>query len=125
MTYGRPLEAKADVRVSTGAGVAVQTTDACQVHNTHSPRSHVNEKHHIRPLGRGGANTPENRIVVCATGHNNIHQLLDAMLAWATHHPEEKFPPVVLNRYSFRERELAREGFDRIQNNTHGGTDGR
>lgn len=54
------------------------TTKPCQVHATHAPRSHINEVHHVWPLGEGGPDIAANKVVVCATGHNSIHMLLAA-----------------------------------------------
>jgi hypothetical protein len=87
-----------------------QTRDPCQVHHSHNPRSHVNQIHHVWPVDDGGPDVPENRIPVCATGHHNIHDLLDEYRA-AT---EGKVPHEVLRTYSRRERELAALGWKRI-----------
>lgn len=54
-----------------------RTASPCQVHRQHQPLSHINEKHHVWPQGDGGPTITTNLIVVCATGHNSIHQLLD------------------------------------------------
>jgi hypothetical protein len=60
------------------------TSLPCQVHHTHYPRSHVNEIHHVWPLGYHGPNVSSNTVVVCATGHNSIHHLLEIMLKRGT-----------------------------------------
>lgn len=85
------------------------TAAPCIVHNQHSPHSHVNEIHHVWPKGEGGPDIPENRIVVCATGHNSIHQLLNQFKAH-----KGDVPYAVLRTYSFGERKYARLGYDRI-----------
>jgi len=54
------------------------TLRPCQVHNAHNPRSHINEVHHVWPLGDGGPDITANKVTVCATGHNSIHMLLAA-----------------------------------------------
>ncbi len=87
-----------------------QTAKPCEIHNKHIPPSHVNEIHHIWPLGRGGPNVAGNRIVVCATGHNNIHRLLDEYLA---HHGSP--PWAFIRTFSHEERRLAQLGYERIQ----------
>lgn len=82
----------------------------CQVHNTHVPPSHINEVHHVWPLGDGGPNIAANKVVVCATGHNNIHDLLNQYrkasgdLGWDT-----------LRHYARIERHYALLGWLRIQ----------
>lgn len=48
----------------------------CQLHKTHSPRPLVIVKHHIQPLGMGGADNESNWVYVCDTGHRNIHTLM-------------------------------------------------
>ncbi len=52
------------------------TVAPCQIHGVHNPASHINHVHHIWPLGDDGPDVAANRIVVCATGHENIHNLL-------------------------------------------------
>lgn len=80
------------------------------MHTTHQPKSHVNEVHHVWPLGDGGPNIAANRVVACATGHNNIHALVDAYRraggdpGWETR-----------RRYARLERHYAAVGWDRIQ----------
>lgn len=57
-----------------------RTTSApCEVHrpSNHRPMPHLNHEHHIWPLGWGGPNTAENKVVICPTGHANIHVLLN------------------------------------------------
>lgn len=90
---------------------AARTTAApCTVHKRHTPASHVNEIHHVWPLGEGGPDVAANKVVVCATGHNSVHQLLTLWLkaggdpGWA-----------VRRRYTRGEQALARLGFERIQ----------
>jgi hypothetical protein len=87
-----------------------QTRRPCAVHRTHVPPSRINEVHHVWPLGDDGPDIPDNRVVVCATGHNNIHDLLNAYRA-------AKGDPgwSVRRRYSRGERDLAALGWARIQ----------
>lgn len=87
----------------------VATTLPCQVHGGHRPESHVNDVHHVWPLGDGGPNHAANRIVVCPTGHYNIHRLLDLYRAGGV-------PPWSVRRtYGFWERRFAALGWERIQ----------
>lgn len=79
----------------------------CLVHNTHNPRPHINEKHHIHPLGYHGPNTASNIVVVCATGHNTIHELLEMMLRAGT-------IQVPHRTYTRGEYEYAVQGFNQI-----------
>ena len=78
----------------------------CTVHRNHSPRSHINHRHHIWPLGEGGPNIPANTVVVCPTGDSNIHALLDLYRA------NRGAPPYVESRtFAFGEREYAERGW--------------
>jgi hypothetical protein len=92
----------------------------CEGHTFHRPTSHVNEVHHIRPLGHGGADHPDNKVRLCATGHNNVHRLLDRLLSTGG-----KVPGAELRTYARGERKLARDGYDRIVQNTHGRLPGK
>lgn len=88
-----------------------RTTRApCQIHRTHIPKSHINEVHHIWPLGDGGPDIPDNKIVACATGHNSIHDLLNKYRQ-ACGQPAAE----TLRHYSREERRLAALGWQRIQ----------
>lgn len=89
--------------------LVVQTSQPCQVHNRHVPASHVNEVHHVWPLGHDGPDIPENRIVVCATGHNSIHDLLAKLLA-----ANGDVPASEQRGYSRGERRYALLGYQRI-----------
>jgi hypothetical protein len=88
----------------------MKTSQPCQVHKRHSPPTHVNEIHHIWPLGNDGPNVLGNKVTVCATGHNSIHQLLaewlrlDAKPSW-----------LFRRRYTSGERMLAQLGYERIK----------
>ena len=91
--------------------IAPRTTTApCMVHKTHTPASHIAEIHHIWPRGDGGPDIPANKIVVCATGHNSVHDLLNK---WRKASGEP--PWSVRQHYTARERELAKLGWERIQ----------
>jgi hypothetical protein len=83
------------------------TSLSCQVHKTHQPRSHVNERHHIHPLGYHGPDVASNIVVVCATGHNSIHQLLEKMLKAGT----AELPHHDLLVYTKGEKKVATTGF--------------
>lgn len=86
-----------------------QTAQPCIVHGVHKPNSHVNEVHHVWPKGQGGPDIPENRIVVCATGHNSIHQLINEYKAM-----QGKVPYSLLKQYTVQERAYALLGYQRI-----------
>lgn len=83
------------------------TREACQVHKEHSPRSHINHRHHIWPLGEGGPDTPRNRVIVCPTGHSNIHALLDL-------YRRNNGPPssASIRRFTHQERVYAATGWE-------------
>jgi len=54
----------------------------CVVHGkTHRPDPLRTVRHHIWPQEYGGPTVPDNLVLVCDTGHYNIHTLLDLMLA--------------------------------------------
>jgi hypothetical protein len=87
-----------------------QTRSPCTVHKRHSPRSHINEIHHVWPRGDGGPDTAANKVTICATGHNNVHDLInryrkspDGTVAWE-----------IRRTYSPGERQLAMVGWRRI-----------
>lgn len=86
------------------------TSQPCQVHGKHIPASHVNHFHHVWPLGEGGPDVPENKVTVCPTGHYNIHDLLREYKV-----RRGQVPYNVLRRYSFKEREIAQLGWDRMR----------
>lgn len=94
--------AKVDGRLSTSA--------PCALHVEHLPSTHVNEIHHIWPRGDGGPNVAANRIVICATGHNNIHALLNEYRI-AGGRPRYS----IARRFTKSERELAQLGWERMQ----------
>ena len=87
----------------------LRTTAApCAVHSRHLPKSHVNERHHVWPLGEGGPDIPENIVVVCATGHNNIHKLMKLMLLG-----RGMVPYAESRTFTWQERQLAKLGYER------------
>lgn len=61
---------------------------ACQVHGYHWPPlwtsarrvTAVLDRHHIVPLGMGGADVPDNWVWTCPTGHRKIHAALRAII---------------------------------------------
>lgn len=94
---------------ATATPAPLTTAEPCQVHNKHIPSSHVNEHHHTWPRGEGGPDIPANVVVVCATGHNNIHQLIRL---FKVH--KGAVPYSELRAFSTGEREYARLGYERI-----------
>lgn len=87
-----------------------KTVRPCEVHFTHQPTTHINEVHHVWPLGAGGPDVPANKVVVCATGHNNIHDLLSR---WLKANADPGWD--VQRHYTRQERALAQLGFERIK----------
>ncbi len=86
------------------------TTLPCQVHIArHIPNSHVNHRHHIWPLGYDGPDVPENIVVVCPTGHANIHKLLDLFIRTSG-----EIGYNTLKAWSVQERHYAKLGWERI-----------
>lgn len=86
-----------------------QTSQSCQVHKKHLPNSHINHRHHIYPLGHGGPDIEDNIVIVCPTGHSNIHDLLNTYLMLMGRVPYE-----TLRRYTYGERNIAELGYKRI-----------
>ena len=85
------------------------TSLPCQVHNEHKPFPHVNHRHHVWPLGMGGPDDEDNIVVVCPTGHMNIHHLIDEYRRRG-----KDLPYTITRRFSREERRLAKLGFDRF-----------
>ena len=89
--------------------VVMTVSQPCLVHKTHAPTPKVNCVHHVWPKGKGGPNIAANRVVVCPTGHYNIHSLL-AEYEKASGDPGSK----VRSHYSELEIELAALGWQRM-----------
>jgi len=87
----------------------LKTAALCEVHRRHTPASHINDRHHVWPLGKGGPDIPENIITVCPTGHRNIHHLLESFIA----HKGE-VPTLKLRTYTRGERAAAKLGWQRF-----------
>lgn len=85
------------------------TSQPCLIHKKHMPETHVNHRHHCWTLGDGGPDIEDNIVVVCATGHYNIHDLLNhyRMLMGDV-------PYAILRRYSMEERKYALLGWVRM-----------
>lgn len=93
----------------TPAPAPLTTTQPCVLHPKHTPPSHIQHKHHVWPLGHGGPDTPENLIVVCPTGHYNIHRLIEEYIT-----TRGEAPYSLTRQYSLQERRVARLGYDRL-----------
>lgn len=76
----------------------------CVVHGFHRPAPLRTVRHHIFPQEFGGPTTPENLVLVCDTGHYNIHTCLDALL---------KGEP--LPKATRLEQHLAQQGYAKIK----------
>jgi hypothetical protein len=77
--------------------------DWCLVHGDHRPRPTRTVKHHVWPQQYGGPTIDSNLVLICDTGHYNVHAALDAMLAG-------RLPPKVARA----ELRLAQAGYDAI-----------
>ncbi len=55
------------------------TYETCTIHAFHRPTPVVCHRHHVWPLGMGGPDILDNIVVICPTGHANVHVLLDDM----------------------------------------------
>lgn len=52
----------------------------CLVHGYHWPRPLETVRHHVWPLGMGGPDAPHNIVMICDTGHRNVHHLLTLLI---------------------------------------------
>jgi hypothetical protein len=57
--------------------------------------------HHVQPRGAGGLDTPENRVTICANGHDAVHAVMWEIVNWRT-------PP----HCARKELEMAKRGVD-------------
>lgn len=87
----------------------IGTAEPCQVHPKHKPHPHVNHRHHVWPLGDGGPDIDTNIVVVCPTGHVNIHALLTLYRVHRGKPPYTEF-----RAFSYGERRYAQLGWERI-----------
>lgn len=78
--------------------------DHCTVHGYHWPTPLRTVKHHVLPEAEGGKATPDNLELTCDTGHYNIHEILERLLAGRP----------IAHVGTKREREIAVEGQKRI-----------
>lgn len=85
------------------------TSQPCEIHKKHVPETHINHVHHIWPVGEGGPDITDNKVVVCPTGHYSIHDLLNQYKMLMG-----RVPYTILRRYSIEERKYAALGYDRI-----------
>lgn len=67
--------------------------------------------HHVWPTGRGGPDSPDNRVTVCANGHYSVHALLDLLLKQRS----AGVPWPVRRRYGRKVRAMAARGYEAIQ----------
>lgn len=52
----------------------------CEIHGVHRPGVVTVNHHHILPLGMGGPDTKDNQVVICPTGHANVHAAMAALV---------------------------------------------
>lgn len=51
--------------------------ETCALHQDHGEAEPLLlVTHHVQPLGMGGPDEPGNKILICPTGHSNIHRLM-------------------------------------------------
>lgn len=86
-----------------------ETVAPCEIHGEHKPNPRLNHRHHIWPRGEGGPDIADNIVVVCPTGHVNIHELIKE---FKLHLGEP--PYVVLRQFTFKERIIAKAGYESI-----------
>lgn len=51
--------------------------ESCPCSTSHRPAALVLENHHVLPLSWGGADSPANRVRICAQAHYNTHAMLN------------------------------------------------
>lgn len=86
---------------------AVRMGTGCAVHR-HREQVPL-QVHHIHPLGRGGADVPDNRVTLCANAHGSVHALLDDLLRTGGLTPWSRRV-----RFGRGVRRYAAEGFARV-----------
>jgi len=82
---------------------------SCEIHAYHSPHVESTDRHHVLPLRWGRAPDPRNEVVLCPTGHRNVHELLRLYAAFGGPPPwewERGFSPA--------ERALARRAWEEL-----------
>lgn len=84
--------------------------EPCGVHQRHTPKPSGTDLHHVWPKGMGGPDVAENKVPVCATGHQNIHRLLRALVA-----TDGDVKPSFEKRFHPGEQKYARLGFERFK----------
>jgi len=52
----------------------------CVLHRYHSPVPASFDVHHVIPLSMDGPDTRDNLVVVCPTGHRNVHACIALIL---------------------------------------------
>lgn len=80
---------------------------ACQVHRhySHTPL----DVHHIMPQAEGGPTRADNLIVLCATGHREVHEYLRLLQIWKSEVPWAK-----RRLYGPKVRKCALLGYERL-----------
>src|SRR5262245_23541584 len=78
----------------------------CEVHRYHAPAPLALVVHHVLPRAMGGPDTVDNEVVVCDTGHRNIHRILGVLIRGAV------MPRPYLASGHRGELEVARRGFE-------------
>ncbi len=99
--------------------VPLTSRKPCLVHPKHKPEPHLTHIHHIWPLGDGGPDVEANTVVICPTGHYNVHALLDL---YRLH--RGKPPHVEVRRFGYGERDLAETAWRSITRAKASGVDG-
>lgn len=80
----------------------------CVCVSDHNPNPMELNKHHIHPLGMGGADTEDNIVWLCPTSHANVHELLRA---WVKNEGEPSWN--VRKHFSPYVRDIAEDGYRR------------
>ena len=74
----------------------------CAAHEFHSPRPQRLDEHYLLPLEWGGIEDVTEKVLMCQTGHTNVHCLLDEYDEYG-----ETPPWPVRRQYGPGERRLA------------------
>ena len=81
----------------------------CEIHRSHSPNVHEPDVHHVWPRYAGGPDVADNRIVLCPTGHRNVHELIREYEKY-----DGEPPWSVRQHYGPAERWLARRAWEQM-----------
>lgn len=88
------------------AGSSEAEGRVCRCVKVHVPKIWILHSHHIWPLATGGPDEPWNRLWLCPSTHNDVHDLL------RQYRRHKGLPPgSILSRYGLYARVVAQDGW--------------